>query len=155
LCTQEEVTLTPQLARNVPTTYLWSTGETSAFITVTGPGEYIVEAIQGNCVLIDSLEVKGSISGGALYVPNTFTPGPDYLNDIFYAEGEAILEFHMQIFDRWGERIFESYKQSEGWDGTYKGKPVPLDTYVWIIDYASDCNGETTMRKSGTVTALR
>jgi gliding motility-associated-like protein len=155
LCAQEELMLIPKLARNVPSVYTWSTGETTPSISVGGPGTYIVFVDQGECIFVDSVEVAGSISEGALYVPNTFTPGPDYINDVFYAEGEAISSFTMKIYNRWGELIFESHKQSDGWDGTYKGKLVQMDTYIWIIDYITDCSEEMSIRKSGVVTVIR
>ncbi|MDP2387888.1 MAG: gliding motility-associated C-terminal domain-containing protein [Bacteroidota bacterium] len=145
------------LSVNYPraTDYLWSTGEITPFINIADEGIYWVQVIQDNCVNIDSFEVKGSISGGELYVPNAFTPDSDHLNGVFYAEGESIITFSMKIFNRWGELIFESNKQAEGWDGTYKGKLVQSDTYVWIIDYVSDCNYQASQRKTGTVMVAR
>lgn len=110
---------------------------------------------QGPCFYIDSVRVKGSISDGALYVPNAFTPGPDLKNDVFYAVGEGISEFHLKIFSRWGELIFESDDISEGWDGTYKGRLVQQDLYCWIIDYIPDCSQGTSFRKSGSVLLIQ
>jgi gliding motility-associated-like protein len=70
------------------------------------------------------------------YVPNTFTPDGDGLNDIFmpYGEGVDLTKYSMQIFDRWGELIYQSPDATKGWNGTYKGKPAPLGTYIWKID---------------------
>lgn len=88
-----------------------------------------------------------------IYVPNAFTPNADGLNDIFYAKGIAITDFKMMIFDRWGEKIFESNDISNGWDGTIKGKEIKNDTYTWTIDYstykvkASRITGHVTLMK--------
>jgi gliding motility-associated-like protein len=78
-----------------------------------------------------------------LYVPNTFTPDFDNKNDIFLAKGFGIAneDFIMQIYDRWGEKIFEANDIDQGWDGFYKGTRVKTDTYVWKIIF-KDVNGE-------------
>lgn len=75
---------------------------------------------------------------GQLYVPNAFTPGS--LNTelrTFMAKGSGIKEWHMQIFNKWGQMIWESHQLGaqgtpvEGWDGTYKGVLVPQGVYLW------------------------
>ena len=69
------------------------------------------------------------------YVPNTFTPDGDGTNEIFrpYGEGIDFSMYTMLIFDRWGELIYETDQPELGWDGTYKGKPVQVGTYIWKI----------------------
>lgn len=70
----------------------------------------------------------------SLYVPNTFTPNEDGVNDTFYAKGHGILKFEMDIYDRWGENIFHSNDINNHWDGTYKSKEkCKNDSYVWKI----------------------
>lgn len=68
-----------------------------------------------------------------IYVPNTFTPDGDEFNQslMIYANGIDRYNFEFQIYNRWGEVIFESKDSSAGWDGTYNGKPVQDGTYVW------------------------
>lgn len=70
------------------------------------------------------------------YVPNSFTPDSDNLNDKFRAYGEGIdlTQFKMYIFDRWGELIYETDDIEDGWDGTYMGTDAPVGTYVWRIE---------------------
>jgi len=78
-----------------------------------------------------SVEVKEDYQ---IYVPNTFTPDNDGINDFFFAKGtEGALEFRMEIYDRWGLLIWEGHKMSSQWDGTYLNAPVPMDTYVWKV----------------------
>lgn len=76
------------------------------------------------------LEIKPSY---ALYIPNTFTPNEDGLNDGFQAKGVGIETFKMQIFDRWGHLIFETDDINKPWNGTDKKgeKLIKEDTYVW------------------------
>jgi gliding motility-associated-like protein len=75
-----------------------------------------------------------------IYVPNSFTPNGDGMNDTFGASGEAIKSFSMQIFNRWGDKIFESTSISKQWDGTYKGTKVPEGTYVYKVSASSLTN---------------
>ena len=76
-------------------------------------------------------------SSFSLYVPNAFTPNADGINDIFRAEGEGVSEFHLSIFNRWGELIFESNALALGWDGTFRGSAVESEVYIWKIDARS------------------
>jgi gliding motility-associated-like protein len=76
------------------------------------------------------------ILDGVLYVPNTFTPNGDGINEFFVTLGKDVDEYQLYIFDRWGILIFETNDLNIHWDGTYKGAPVPIDSYVWKIDYS-------------------
>gem|GEM_PF-4502692 len=74
-----------------------------------------------------------------LYVPNSFTPDGDEYNHTFYpvlTEGFKKDSYHMSIFDRWGELVFESYDPSFGWNGTYgkNGIQCQIGTYTWVIE---------------------
>lgn len=70
-----------------------------------------------------------------IYVPNTFTPDNDGINDYFFPviDGYDPLNFKLMIFNRWGELIFETEHPDSKWDGTYKGIMSKEDTYVWKI----------------------
>lgn len=70
------------------------------------------------------------------YIPNSFTPNGDDVNDVFRATGEGIdlSNFKMYIFDRWGKKIFETDNIEIGWDGTYEGTPVQNGLYVWKVE---------------------
>lgn len=75
------------------------------------------------------------------YVPNAFTPNNDGINDLFFGSGEAVTDYNMQIFDRWGEVIFESNSMDHKWDGIYKGLPAEAGQYVYkfqIRDWKGD-----------------
>ena len=75
---------------------------------------------------------------GTLYVPNTFTPDGDGVNDMFFALGTEIKDFKMYVFNRWGEKIYEAANINNPWDGTYGGVQSQIDTYVWRIDYVEE-----------------
>ena len=78
---------------------------------------------------------------GSLFVPNTFTPDGDGLNDSFTALATEIAEFRLLVFNRWGEEIYASTDLRMSWDGTYNGTASPIDTYVWRIDL-KELNGK-------------
>lgn len=69
------------------------------------------------------------------YVPNTFTPDGDGINEYFKPifEGEDPLHYDFMVFDRWGLLIFRTDNVAKYWDGTYKGAKVQQDTYVWKV----------------------
>ena len=72
------------------------------------------------------------------YVPNSFTPDGDEFNPIFkpiFTSGFDVNDYHLIIFNRWGEIMFESYDADFGWDGTYGGKLMKEGTYIWRITY--------------------
>ncbi len=72
------------------------------------------------------------------YIPNTFTPDGDEYNNTFmpiYASGVDPYGFNMQIFNRWGEIVFETNDMTIGWDGTYGGVLVPDGSYVWTLEF--------------------
>jgi gliding motility-associated-like protein len=105
------------------------------------------------CAGFDSVFVK-VLDGPAYFIPSSFTPNGDGLNDIFRPVPSGIVRTEwFKIFDRWGRMIFTSNKWLEGWNGTYNGREQPVGTYVWIIK-GTDKYGEIIERK-GTVILLR
>lgn len=88
---------------------------------------------------IDTTEVCVEIyeESGIVYIPNTFTPNGNGLNDLFLPVGTGIstTDYHFMIFDRWGMLIWETYTWGEGWNGVPKGgsEIAQIDTYVWKI----------------------
>jgi gliding motility-associated-like protein len=68
-----------------------------------------------------------------LYVPNSFTPNGDGINDIFLPKGKGLTKYNLMIFDRWGQKLFETSEFTVGWDGAFKGLECKQDTYVWKI----------------------
>ncbi|PCI96693.1 MAG: hypothetical protein COB15_09310, partial [Flavobacteriales bacterium] len=90
-----------------------------------------------------------------IFVPNSFTPDGDGLNDNFFPSGFGIgnEEFSFFIFDRWGELIYETHTKFAPWDGKFKGKSVPNDVYVWKLKF-KDINGKE-HSKVGNVNVVR
>jgi gliding motility-associated-like protein len=88
-----------------------------------------------------------------LFVPNVFTPNNDNLNDLLMVYGQGIKDIELRIYDRWGEEIFFSNSISQGWDGTYKGKPLGTDVFVYRLSVTMLDN--TQVQKEGSVTLMR
>jgi len=86
------------------------------------------------------------------YIPDAFTPNGDGINDTFGIAGEAIKTFHMSIYNRWGELLFESDDAAHQWDGNFRGKKAPQGVYVYQVK-AQATTGQNAARK-GTVTLV-
>lgn len=88
-----------------------------------------------------------------VFVPNSFSPNGDGSNDKVFVRGNNLYGVRLTIFDRWGEKVFETTDQSTGWDGTYKGEELDPGVFTWVVtvNYA---NKESTT-KSGTITLIR
>ena len=88
-----------------------------------------------------------------IFVPNAFSPNGDNLNDILLVEGNVIDEFYLAIYDRWGEQVFESFSQDDGWDGTFNGRALAPDVYGYYLEVS--CFGGEEYRSRGNITLLR
>ncbi len=86
------------------------------------------------CSAIDSVTITVI---NDIYIPNLFSPNNDGKNDVFKVYGKGIDEISLQIFDKQGKTVFASDDKDEimnkGWNGTYNGKLMPDDAYIWII----------------------
>lgn len=92
-------------------------------------------------------------SDNILFIPNTFTPNNDAVNDEFVVNMTNIKSYRIQIFNRYGSPLFISDNIFNNWNGTYKNEPLPVGTYYYLID-ATDFN-KNVIKKSGSVTLLR
>lgn len=92
------------------------------------------------------------------YIPNTFTPDGDELNQMFspvFTSGVDPYDFHMIVFDRWGQIVFESYNPQVGWTGTYGDQGIVQDgTYVWQIEF-KETMSDKRHEHNGHVTILK
>jgi gliding motility-associated-like protein len=85
------------------------------------------------CVNDDTVYVRPYFP---LYVPNTFTPDADGVNDVFRVVGQSVTGFHLTIYDRWGMTVFESYDMQTPWTGDAgSGYYAPNDVYNWVLEY--------------------
>jgi gliding motility-associated-like protein len=88
------------------------------------------------------------------YVPNAFSPGnQDGVNDVLKLYGNSIKSIKFAVFNRWGEKVFESETQEKSWDGNYKGEPAPSGTYTYVAEVTYLNN--LVKNKKGSVTLIR
>jgi gliding motility-associated-like protein len=135
--------------------YIWNTGDTSATIQVRNAGQYSVTAQNWQCRASDSITISKACY---LDIPNGFNPGSGSDYDSYFLPrdllSKSVVTFEMEIYDRWGQQLFVSDKlNGRGWDGNYKGQPMPFGVYVYIIR-VSFANG-VTENYNGNVTLIR
>ncbi|HEU4555040.1 MAG TPA: gliding motility-associated C-terminal domain-containing protein, partial [Chitinophaga sp.] len=119
------------------------------------PTRYIVNTVTGlNCVPADTVNILLSYNL-SLYVPNAFTPNADGINDVFRAKVKGVSSYHLQLYNRWGQLLYESFDMKTGWDGRYKGQPQPMGTYVYLVQYAYYGNEKQLLTQKGTFTLIR
>jgi gliding motility-associated-like protein len=120
-----------------PYQIIWNSGQTSLVISNLIPGIYTATVKDGNnCTVILSENLSASTElcyKPLVYLPNVFSPNSDGNNDIFYVRGEGIKTLTFVIYDRWGEKVFESTDPNNGWDGSFKGKAMPAEIYYYKV----------------------
>ena len=103
------------------------------------PGEYLLKAQIEN-TLCESDVKTYTISVipcrmPAVYIPTSFTPNGDGVNDLYTVKGVYIDEYIIEIYNRWGQLFYTSTDIKEYWDGTINGIPVPTGAYVYLVRY--------------------
>ena len=120
-------------------------------ITYKSSGNY--EFITSNSKGCDSIATLDlNIIEVNLYIPNTFTPTKDLLNEEFEININILTDYQIWIFNKWGEEIFYSNNPIYSWDGTFEGVISQDGVYVWKINYL--CGNKIT-EKIGLVTLLK
>lgn len=111
------------------------------------------------CIASDDIHIKTVCNGGNIFIPNTFSPNGDGMNDIFYIRGRGMQTVRVfRIYNRWGQVMFERFgingdDPAFGWDGRFKGTLLNPDVYVYYAEVICD-SGESTIMK-GNVTLIR
>ncbi len=124
----------------------------------TEPGTYpVVLVVKSDKGCMDTL-IRPLVVGEdfGIYVPNAFTPNADGLNDIFQPKGFGVVKYEINVFDRWGEKVYSTKAFEEGWDGSFHGRSKTIceeGTYTWLIQ-CTDVFGKSHELK-GHVTLMR
>ncbi len=154
-----------QLTGIVPTNaaFTWSPTATmvspTSLTTNVSPGEtttYTLTATDGLCTKSDTALVRVYeivCDEPYVFVPNAFTPNGDQENDVLYVRGIWIEKCVFRIFDRWGELVFETTDQNNGWDGTFKGKKLDPDVFDYYLEV--DCIGGSRNIVKGNITLMK
>ena len=107
----------------------------------------------GGCTPAVSAPVSGQTVTDQIYIPNSFTPNNDGLNDVLKVYSNVIRSLRFSVYNQWGEKVFESTNQALAWDGSHKGQPQPSGVYIYVCDILLN-NGERVQRK-GSVNLVR
>ncbi|MBK8226461.1 MAG: gliding motility-associated C-terminal domain-containing protein [Flavobacteriales bacterium] len=156
-CPGRDVNLAPAFTAQ---SILWSTGWQETTLSVTEAGQYSFVATDAyGCVFADTVEVVHlATSDGEAIIPNVFTPNGDKHNDEFVVAGLDVQQFSMEVYNRWGQKMFQSADPKRGWKGSVDNEsdlPVPDGTYFYIVSYKDLCAKEPEVSKAGHVTLLR
>ncbi len=123
---------------------LWQDGSAKTSFSATTPGTYWVEASKDGCSSIDSMELtfQQCIFFKA-FTPNAFSPNGNNANEAFRPyinELVQVKSYELQVYDRWGGRVFRSLDLNTGWDGSIRGQIAPQGVYrYWFrIEYIDD-----------------
>ena len=136
--------------------YLWSTGQTSnSLVVYSGTGQIWLRVTnEYDCSAVDTIQIL-ECNPDELFdiITNTFTPNGDGVHDTWIINNiDLYPDAVIDVFDRTGRRVFHiDGGYANNWDGTYDGKPLPMDTYYYMIDLKSD----QIKPKKGTVTIVR
>ena len=108
----------------------------------TSPGDFCIKLVSvanyntGISTCIDSIQKCIKILPlSVCYVPSSFSPNDDQINDIFTVAGSLIKEFEISIFNRWGQQIYRSFDIDNGWDGRFGQNLAPQGVYLYMITY--------------------
>ncbi|OQP60693.1 hypothetical protein A3860_32355 [Niastella vici] len=142
-------------ALGIWSSYLWSNNAQAPAITIIEPGEYWLEVTNvAGCVARDTIRVATNDCKKGVYFANAFTPNNDGRNDTYRPVVQGLLDkFKLIIYNRYGEKIFETTNYLHGWNGLYNGRLQDSNQYVWLCYYRF--RGEKEKVERGTLLLLR
>jgi len=118
--------------------------------------DYPLQVVYNEFGCNDSIRQEVFVEPFVLYVPNTFIPDADGINDVFNAVTDfEILRWELAIYNRWGELVFKTENFQLGWGGTFNGLQSQDGLYSYVIKYRSCANPFVTEMKSGFVNLIR
>ncbi|MBA3680820.1 MAG: gliding motility-associated C-terminal domain-containing protein [Bacteroidetes bacterium] len=121
------------------------------------PGKYLTALVAKNemgCMDTTYFVIEAGCGKGDFYMPNTFTPNNDGLNEEYKVlGGSCVTQFNGSVFDRWGNEIFKWKEITDTWDGSFKGKEVEEGVYNYLISYTL-YNGKV-FSKTGHIAIIR
>jgi gliding motility-associated-like protein len=141
-------------AQNINGSFLWHDGSNAGSFLVTAPGIYYLDVSNVCGFTRDSVVVaKGLCS---VKMPNAFSPNNDRVNDVFKALGtEKVSYYQLEIFNRWGQRVFQTTDKREGWDGKLKGSNASSGVYIYVLKYSLLNGGHKVHVEKGTLLLVR
>jgi gliding motility-associated-like protein len=141
-------------------TYLWSPPDglscTNCSTVIASPLASTVYQITGTdssgCSYLLNVKLEVEIELNEIFVPDAFSPNSDGINDKVFVRG-SIKEFSFSVFNRWGEIVFRTQNQSQGWDGFFRGKELDAGVFVYYLS-GTDAAGNS-FNKKGNITLVK
>jgi gliding motility-associated-like protein len=136
-----------------------SSGSTGLTHTVSGllPAQSVTliarATTNSTCNALISDPVTGIADADNLFIPNSFTPNGDGINDVLQVYGSSVQTVKFVVFNQWGEKISESNDQANAWDGKHRGKLQPSGVYIYVCEIVLR-NGEK-LTKKGSINLIR
>ena len=134
---------------------LSSTNIPNPIATITQEQTYVVTVVDSlGCTSQNTVEISIP-SEGYIFIPNAFSPTADGVNDIFLPLINCPIKLeYFRIYNRWGEKVFETNMLGEGWDGIYNDMMCSIGVYVYVLRWMPIVGGHSFMMK-GNVTLVR
>jgi gliding motility-associated-like protein len=152
ICEGDSITFMYSIVPSIPGQTQWyfqndTVLSSSPLFTWETEGIYTLTAthISNGCIS-EPAQTTISIAGCPqiiYYIPNTFTPDGNEYNQTWkpvFTSGFDPYDFHITVYNRWGEVIWESFNHDAGWDGTYNGRAVQGGMYVWVLEFGNSIN---------------
>jgi gliding motility-associated-like protein len=116
---------------------------------------YVEATSSLGCMIRDSVFIEvESCDANSVFMPNTFTPNGDGINDKFFIRSKSLTSLkYFRIFNVWGELVFQTNNLNEGWDGSTNGKINETGVYVYELE--GKCQNGYDIKKTGNITAVR
>ena len=114
---------------------------------------YVTVTDSNGCSNTDSIRINVEKNCDDLFVPNAFSPNKDAENDILYVHAKCAREIKFTIFNRWGEKVFETTDISKGWDGKFNNKDLNAGVFVYYLEGFLFTNEK--INRKGNITLLR
>ena len=162
----QTITLTPTISADVtnvkwtPTSWVVSSVLPSITVKPNLETQYTVKVSNpGGCTASASVNIFVLCNGANVFIPNTFSPNGDGVNEVFYPRGTGLFTIKQaRIFNRWGEEVFARYSfkandETLGWDGTNKGQKMGTDVYVYMIEI--QCDNNSTLVYKGNIALIK
>jgi gliding motility-associated-like protein len=147
-------------------TFEWSPGGTlsnpriaNPVATPTETTDYTLTVTQGECVAtfpVRVVVINAICDKDHIYLPTAFTPNGDGQNDIWQLRStflDELLSVELIVYNRWGQKVFETRNPRIGWDGTFRNEQLPPDVYGYYLRVV--CPGQEELVQKGNVTLLR
>ncbi len=166
---QPVISIGEQVQLNTPTgnnyTYSWTPANLVSNATISNPTSsplqttlysVLVSTGSASCIAEDTVSVQvinNSCNASTVFIPNSFTPNGDGVNDILWVRSANLKSLQLLLFNRWGVKVFETNTLGIGWDGNYKGQPAAQDAYGYYFKGTCLQGEEITLK--GNITLIR